>query len=240
MLLYKYCNPEGINLLKNCNLKVTSPDKFNDPFEFLADVSYPNEQTLLTIHDTRLSLKHTLSQFYGVTSLSYNRDNITMWSHYANGHKGIAIGLETDEIGSTEKGNKVEVFKVKYTQKRVSVYFDTNMKPIFNDNMTDLLLTKSNIWSHEDEYRLLFKSKLLNVEKDGYSYQQINPFGIKVVILGAEVENKLIDDVIKVLSVEEFKHVKLFHSHLDYHEFKLMMLDYSEKLEKFRENEPGH
>jgi hypothetical protein len=33
-------------MLRKCNLRITPPQKFNDPFEFLADVSYPNEESL--------------------------------------------------------------------------------------------------------------------------------------------------------------------------------------------------
>jgi DUF2971 family protein len=33
-LLYKYCDPRGVDVLDRLRLKVTPPDRFNDPFEF--------------------------------------------------------------------------------------------------------------------------------------------------------------------------------------------------------------
>ncbi len=36
----------------------------------------------------------------GLVSLSSSRDNILMWSHYANNHNGFAIGFDTDSLES--------------------------------------------------------------------------------------------------------------------------------------------
>jgi hypothetical protein len=33
-ILYKYCDPGGIDVLANLRLRVTPPNRFNDPFEF--------------------------------------------------------------------------------------------------------------------------------------------------------------------------------------------------------------
>lgn len=44
---------------------------------------------------------------YGICSLSEISGNDLMWAHYANGHDGIAIGVEIDST-------KYEVKKVKY------------------------------------------------------------------------------------------------------------------------------
>lgn len=33
-ILYKYCDPRGIDILENLRLRVTPPNRFNDPFEF--------------------------------------------------------------------------------------------------------------------------------------------------------------------------------------------------------------
>jgi hypothetical protein len=35
MILYKYCSPERLDILQNCQVRFTQPNKFNDPFELL-------------------------------------------------------------------------------------------------------------------------------------------------------------------------------------------------------------
>ena len=35
MILYKYCNQNGLNILRDLKIKITPPSEFNDPFEFL-------------------------------------------------------------------------------------------------------------------------------------------------------------------------------------------------------------
>ena len=37
-VLYKYCDPRGIDILQSLRLKVTPPNQFNDPFEFMPRV----------------------------------------------------------------------------------------------------------------------------------------------------------------------------------------------------------
>lgn len=39
--LYKYCDPGGIDILENLRLKVTPPERFNDPFEFAPKLTAP-------------------------------------------------------------------------------------------------------------------------------------------------------------------------------------------------------
>jgi len=34
-ILYKYCDPEGVDILDSNRVKVTPCDKFNDPFELM-------------------------------------------------------------------------------------------------------------------------------------------------------------------------------------------------------------
>jgi hypothetical protein len=34
MIVYKYCDQRGVDILKNLRIKVTQPEEFNDPFEF--------------------------------------------------------------------------------------------------------------------------------------------------------------------------------------------------------------
>ena len=43
--LFKYCDERGIDILKSLRLKVTPPNQFNDPFEFLPKVDFCFDET---------------------------------------------------------------------------------------------------------------------------------------------------------------------------------------------------
>jgi hypothetical protein len=69
MLLYKYCGPAGVAILRDRSIWFTDPRQFDDPFEGSAPGSV-------------------------VLSLSARRDSLPMWQHHAAGHTGLVIGFD--------------------------------------------------------------------------------------------------------------------------------------------------
>ena len=79
----------------------------------------------------------------GVLCLSEVPDNILMWSHYADGYKGFCLQFENTDIRAQ---------KVKYTD----LYPEVNYLLTPEDNQRKFtLLTKSNHWSYEKEWRII-------------------------------------------------------------------------------------
>jgi hypothetical protein len=86
----------------------------------------------------------------GVYCLSKIPNDILMWSHYANGHKGICLEFDTTK----DKRLFGQALNVDYSK--------TDEYPIVNimdvDNPKEYhkaLLTKSNHWTYEQEWRIL-------------------------------------------------------------------------------------
>jgi hypothetical protein len=80
-----------------------------------------------------------------VYSLGRYNDNILMWSHYADSHKGICLEFNTD--------NKVmcEAIKCDYID-------DFHSIPLYRDDVDAMLipmLAKYKDWTYENEYRLI-------------------------------------------------------------------------------------
>ncbi len=65
---------------------------------------------------------------YRILSLSLESENILMWSHYANSHKGLALGFKYNSENS--------IFK---NCKEVSYSFEELSKEIFKKNIVDLI-----------------------------------------------------------------------------------------------------
>lgn len=106
--------------------------------------------------------ENVTNNMVGICSLSSKRDDILMWSHYTNSHAGVCIGLSTKVLGLVQENlflNKRIIFdleKVNYSDSIPSINFYDSMIETSNStkDLQTILLTKSNQWSYEDEYRL--------------------------------------------------------------------------------------
>lgn len=92
---------------------------------------------------------------YGVLSLTENCENILMWSHYADNHKGFCLEFERGEdndLGDYRKTKQV-------TYSRHCPIIDVN-KVVSNDNpkgeFLKMLFTKSEEWRYEQEWRICY------------------------------------------------------------------------------------
>lgn len=171
--IYHYTSFENaVKILSNGTLYFSNPQKFNDPFdcnenlintrlsrkgvtEFVErnfkELDNSKKEKLINhlIGEKKLSNKISTSLTHnkkkiGVSCFSKICDNILMWSHYANKHKGVCIGFDTPF--ST---NEFFLHPVNYLNK-----FE---KKAYMDNPADTLLhwvlSKSHHWKYENEVR---------------------------------------------------------------------------------------
>ena len=80
-------------------------------------------------------------------SLSRKNDNELMWSHYAEGHRGVAIGLTVDR-------EKYDVRPIQYT----GLAYLTGGQ-VENDTPREILSHKLNVWAYEEEERVFVSDK---------------------------------------------------------------------------------
>ena len=78
-------------------------------------------------------------------------DEILLWSHYADSHKGIRIGIEF----SIEENPVYLMKKIDYQSERIQLDLTEGIESkIAQDSLKKLTSTKSNAWRYEKEYRL--------------------------------------------------------------------------------------
>jgi hypothetical protein len=163
-------------------------------------------------------LKQSLYVFStsGVYDQDHPRDNLYMWGHYANGHRGVAIEFSTVEIGQEHVNNyntehreslqaKDAWQAVDYQQKLPvltrAMLFDFAKAEHFKDSRQTLLdgfyeiiaQTKSLDWRSENEWRLLWrrddtKRKTIRI--------QINDKAIECVYIGLNTSSSVESDVV--------------------------------------------
>ena len=125
----------------------------------------------------------------GVLCLSALKDNILMWSHYADSHKGICIEFN----GHNDFFARAQV--VKYHENRPQV---NRLKQNDGEQVEIALLTKSSSWEYEHEWRIIEHNK-------GSGIHKFPPEALTGVILGASISS---DDEEKVIGwLKERKHL---------------------------------
>lgn len=116
----------------------------------------------------------------GIYCLSERKDDILMWSHYADSHRGLCLKFDA----STEETIFWEAFKVIYQEEYPNINIMDMSKA---EEFRKALLTKSTHWEYEQERRILKME-----QEGGPGYYRFLPELLKGVILGAQMttENK--------------------------------------------------
>jgi len=97
------------------------------------------------------------SEVAGVLCLSARNESIPMWSHYADMHRGVVIGIKArDSTFSQAIHRRVRYLK----RRRVSVDpFATVGTKKWWEQINRTIFSKSQEWDYEQEYRILFSLK---------------------------------------------------------------------------------
>lgn len=153
-----------------------------------------------------------ISQHYGVLSLTEDPTNDSMWSRYAAENKGFVIEFDTrtpifikPRLRHISKLNKVVYKKREPIPQLIDTEDPTSIFP-------NLFYIKSQEWEPEKEWRstayLLNPDKLIRVpDHDPICLYNFVAKSVTGVIFGIWMEQKDIDEVLKVLDQPRYKHV---------------------------------
>lgn len=160
-------------------LRVTQRKALNDPFELLPQASQVSDLYERIFGYAKKS-GHDVSMFegirdavnnsekgiyeytalmdrYGIISLSERCDDILMWSHYANDHKGLCVGIDSDflaewnDVCHSSRNDKKSVQPIIYSKHRsVSDKGTQGFEHFF-----DCFFVKSKGWCYEKEFRVV-------------------------------------------------------------------------------------
>jgi hypothetical protein len=200
MIVYKYrpVDKYTLELLINNEFHLSSPKEFNDPFDswIYYDFSGSKDEILKRFEElgpeiltqelkdaferVNYDLKFLdkgvqesmLQDELLVACFSEVKDNILLWSHYADCHKGVALGFEVitvenynflrfeDEVNFAS----TRIPKTAYELEKVKYDFPNRKFHVFEDHHSEMHpypLYKASEWSYEKEHRLIFhKNKI--------------------------------------------------------------------------------
>ena len=119
----------------------------------------------IALEQASIEANRHINDNFAITCFSKKSDEILMWSHYANKHTGFCV--EYDFSKCTNWAALITLFPVIYSKSRphfpMSIFEQSNnFKDITvkegNDSIISLirlLLIKSDIWSYEEEWRII-------------------------------------------------------------------------------------
>ena len=115
----------------------------------------------------------------GVICYSRNWNNPVLWSHYADKHRGCALGFEVPDQF---------LIPVSYSAKRLEMQLEKRLAKegsVGNELSLKLMTTKFADWKYEDEVRLFAKSEE-TYEELGFHFHPFNEtLRLREVVIGA-------------------------------------------------------
>lgn len=182
--------PLRSSFFENFLLRATRREDLNDPFELqpsthawahyysqVGNTRIRSIDEMIEIIEKTDFLKEQEEQFpmfnnTGIMSFSKSEDNILMWSHYADCHKGMKLGFDAShEFFCNSKPYD------SYTGRLHQIEYTTNRPNNIVDNPQELFTTKAIDWKYENEYRLILDISCSDVSyKGGVSDDNIYEF----------------------------------------------------------------
>jgi len=248
MIVYKYLHPDRIDVLNNNLVRFTQPAALNDPFELMPNLSeirrffanltnsftsknashadYGLQSTDEIIKDTfgRWNADNASSLLF--LSLSKERNNLLMWSHYCDSHRGFTLGFDSFHpfFSESKPGIKSVLREVIYSRTRPVIPApDGDAESFFQANTN--ILTKSHHWAYERELRLCASTAAADETKTGINSEPIYLFRFPVealqeVILGHRMSNESKEEIIQVVG-RSYPDAKIYATALSELEYDL-------------------
>lgn len=200
----------------------SSPFDFNDPYDsnlpvdfalesykktegFKTDEDFNVYNNSLTGSPGKFSLRlETLRKTVGVCCFSEVQDNLIMWSHYAENHKGVLLKFDVSELKKVFS----KIHKVVYSNKIKQINYERSPENL----LSKLLTKKSTHWKSEKEIRIIAK-------KCGhYSFPKS---ALKEIRFGLKCDNYQERDVIEIVRKFGYKDTSFTKVHTTNYDYKL-------------------
>jgi hypothetical protein len=188
------------------------------------------------LYEARKTIPNNIDAAVGILSLTVKPDNLLMWAHYADSHKGMVLEFDGEHeffnrriLDSKNSLGLDADLRSEYGFLR-QVQYDENRPALTISEIKDFsqLLIKSKDWAYEEELRLLMplpKAFRIDSRVDGKDVHlfTLPPSAITGVIFGAKAHKDLKAEVSQLISSrKDLEHIKFGEMALDEKAFKLL------------------
>lgn len=228
--LYKYYDINACDrFLDNSCIMFSSYDKFNDPFEFsdIIDMNYsksdfsktiPNAKNVNIIDNMFDTQKHLIDKSItnsieekkknlGIFCASSSKDNLLLWAHYADSHKGVCLQFDIAKSLETFILPRKVVYNDQYPHYNYVKEHEKIMIPFYH---------KSNVWSYEEEIRII-KVDQPNI------LREVNKEALSGIIFGCCCDKDERNRIMNKCKTNGFNSVKFYEAVKDKMSYKLII-----------------
>jgi hypothetical protein len=148
----------------------------------------------------------------GLLCLAEKKDDILMWSHYSNFHRGFVVGFHTDSLMDNYDFDSIG--KVNYQEDYPLV--SGNEDP--DERFKKKFFTKSNAWSYENEWRLSknhIKNRIVKLRKESFAE----------IIIGCQMGQNEKKKIMKEIRWNFGYDIKFLEARKSYENFKLEFIE---------------
>ncbi len=232
--LYKFkpINRYLFDLIVNNEMWFSSPKSFNDPFDCRINLNFQNSSQerideyffkyiyeglddLAKSHFNRSVPREKFQKILneisieiisniGVGCFMGDKENILMWSHYADSHKGVSLKFDVkNDLEFFSKGGAVQY---------------SNDYPHYDyiseqNRLVDIVVfRKSKVWEYEQEFRVVKQTQ------GNYKFKKE---ALKEIIFGSEVNENDVNTIMKIAEASKYPDLKFFKCSKNNDEFEL-------------------
>jgi hypothetical protein len=181
LMKFRPVNKYLLDSLVKSQLFFASPARLNDPFDCRVDLKKALQNAIdqsSSKEKENLSKLIKMEGFFnklgkdvgncGICSFSLELLNSLLWSHYADGHKGICLTYRFDESYIIDPSNEIiGIADVKYETNPLTEWFKIKANELpnlkfdnfFEEIIKTILTIKDDCWGHEKEIRIIRKAE---------------------------------------------------------------------------------
>lgn len=154
-------------------------------------------------------LQNKINNKIGILSLTKRNDNLHMWTHYANEHKGFVIEFDTNN----EFFNFPQ--EIKYSLLRPSLKIGKQLKK-------DVFFTKGEDWIKEEELRIVKDlNEASEIKEDIFLFKFPKEF-INAIYCGNKMLDTNKNKILEIIKKDEnLKYIKVFDTKVSKKDYKL-------------------
>ncbi len=165
----------GLENIRKRRLKISTISDLNDPFELLC-VDLSHEELRKGMRKWKLEV----ARRFGMLCFSKSWRNPVQWSHYADRHRGLALGFE---IGPSLAEDVIYDEQRSVAEAKCILAGEADEATV-----KKFLLTKYAHWQYEQELRVFVQLNERDPVSGLYFYHFSNDLRLSEVIVGAECE----------------------------------------------------
>jgi len=224
-LPFFYC-PEDKSAMKAQCLRTFKHNNIRPPANWEQKINEHFEKAEIREELAKSTLKtqKNLNRKSCLLSVSKTARNTVMWTHYADKHKGVVIGIDFDNVfPETHREKGILMDPVSYSEERpkINILTDFEIPP---EAFLKTVLTKSVDWIYEKEFRTTFPVDYLEeLQRQGLAclkefngkktwFLRLNPESIREIVFGLYTEESLKLAIGKLIRRSELQHIKLYQA----------------------------